>query len=93
VLKGSAAAALYGSRASRGVIVVTTKTGKGRQVNKGLEVSLSSSYSLEEIASLPAYQNTYGAGTDFNYQQANGSWGQLLMAQPDIRPAILFHTG
>ncbi len=75
VLKGSAAAALYGSRASRGVVVVTTKTGKGRKVNKGLEVSLSSSYSLEEIASLPDYQNTYGAGADFNYQQANGSWG------------------
>ncbi len=75
VLKGSAAAALYGSRASRGVIVVTTKTGKGRQVNKGLEVTLSSSYSLEEIASLPEYQNKYGAGADFNYQQANGSWG------------------
>lgn len=75
VLKGSAAAALYGSRASRGVVVVTTKTGRGRKANKGLEVTLSSSYTLEEIASLPVFQNKYGAGADFNYQQANGSWG------------------
>ena len=75
VLRGAAAAALYGSRASRGVIVVTTKTGKTRKSRKGLEIAYSSSVSLEEIASLADYQNTYGAGTNFNYSQVNGSWG------------------
>lgn len=75
VLRGAAAAALYGSRASRGVIVITTKTGKARKSRKGLEISLSSSASVEEIASLADYQNKYGAGTNFNYSQVNGSWG------------------
>ncbi len=75
VLKGAAAAALYGSRASNGVIVITTKTGNTRSSARGTEVSLSSSYSIEEIAGLPEYQNTYGNGADFLYSNANGSWG------------------
>jgi TonB-linked SusC/RagA family outer membrane protein len=75
VLKGAAAAALYGSRASNGVIVITTKTGNSRASQKGLEVSFSSSYSVEQITGLPDYQNTYGNGADFLYSNANGSWG------------------
>ena len=75
VLKGAAAAALYGSRASNGVIVITTKTGNTTSSQRGLEVSLSSSYSIEQITGLPEYQNTYGNGADFLYQNANGSWG------------------
>ena len=75
VLKGAAAAALYGSRASKGVIVITTKTGSTKSALKGTEVTLSSSYSIEEIAGLPDYQNTYGNGADFLYSNANGSWG------------------
>jgi TonB-linked SusC/RagA family outer membrane protein len=75
VLKGAAAAALYGSRAAHGVIIVTTKTGSARPSRKGMEVTLNSSYILEEIANLPDYQNTYGAGVEFQYANANGSWG------------------
>lgn len=75
VLKGAAAAALYGSRASNGVIVITTKTGTSRAGQKGTEVSFSSSYSVEQITGLPEYQNTYGNGADFLYSNANGSWG------------------
>ena len=75
VLKGAAAAALYGSRASNGVIVITTKTGSSSSALRGTEVTLSSSYSIEEIAGLPDYQNTYGNGADFLYSNANGSWG------------------
>ena len=75
ILKGSAAAALYGTRAANGVIVVTTKTGASRKTKKGLEVSYGMTYAQEQIANLPVYQNTYGTGTRFTYAQVNGSWG------------------
>ncbi len=75
VLKGAAAASLYGSRAANGVILITTKSGSGAASKKGLEVTISSSYSIEQVANLPDYQNTYGTGTNFGYQQVNGSWG------------------
>lgn len=75
VLKGGAAAALYGSRAANGVVLITTKTGSVKDYNKGFEVTYNFSYSVEKIGNLPNYQNTYGVGTKFNYAQANGSWG------------------
>lgn len=75
VLKGAAAAALYGSRAANGVILITTKTGSPKASRKKLEMTFSSSYAMEEIANLPKLQNSYGTGTNFAYQQANGSWG------------------
>lgn len=75
VLKGSSAAALYGSRASNGVLIIKTKSGNFSRTKKGMEVSYSSSLSFEKIASLPDYQNEYGAGASFLYQNANGSWG------------------
>jgi TonB-dependent SusC/RagA subfamily outer membrane receptor len=61
VLKGPQAASLYGSRASNGVIVITTKKGK-MQKNKALGVTLNSSISWEQVAVLPKYQNQYGGG-------------------------------
>ncbi|MEM6814152.1 MAG: SusC/RagA family TonB-linked outer membrane protein [Bacteroidota bacterium] len=75
VLKGAAAAALYGSRAANGVILITTKSASGGLSKKGLEVQVSSSYSVEDIANLPDYQNIYGNGSEFNFQNSNGSWG------------------
>lgn len=77
VLKGAAAAALYGSRAANGVIMITTKSGSrgGNKVGKGLEVTLNASYTLEKIAGLPEYQNKFGQGSYFNFSVANGSWG------------------
>ncbi|MEO8962774.1 MAG: SusC/RagA family TonB-linked outer membrane protein, partial [Ginsengibacter sp.] len=75
VLKGAAAAALYGSRASRGVVLITTKSGSAKKGSKPLNVNLRSSFSLETIANLPDYQNSYGSGSQFLYQNANGSWG------------------
>lgn len=90
VLKGSAAAALYGSRASNGVVLITTKTGSGSKTRKGLEVSYSTSYSWEKIANLPDYQNTYGAGSNFEYSNANGSWGPMFGTIDSVQawPAI-----
>lgn len=59
VLKGAAAAALYGSRAAQGVILITTKTGKG---SKGLGIEFNSNYVMESINNLTTPQTTYGAG-------------------------------
>ena len=59
LLKGANAAALYGSRARNGVVLVTTKKGKSGQVR----VSLSNSTSIDRVAYLPTYQNMYGQGT------------------------------
>ena len=77
ILKGAAAAALYGSRAANGVVLITTKAGVKLKhpSQKKTEVTLSASYAIEDIASLPTYQNTYGQGTNFQYSNSNGSWG------------------
>lgn len=76
VLKGSSAAALYGSRASNGAIIITTKSGSASRSKKGLEVSYSTSYSVENVANLPEYQNSYGTGSQLNAGGgSNGSWG------------------
>ncbi len=75
VLKGAAAAVLYGSRAANGVVLITTKSGNAASSKKGLEISYNGSFGIEQIANLPEYQNTYGTGVNFGYQQANGSWG------------------
>jgi len=48
VLKGAAAAALYGSRAKNGVVVITTKSGSVSKSKKGLEVTLTSSVNWEK---------------------------------------------
>jgi TonB-linked SusC/RagA family outer membrane protein len=84
VLKGAAAAALYGSRAKNGVVVITTKSKNIAPSRKGLEVTVSSSVNWENIANLPEYQNTYGNGVDFLYANANGSWGPRFDARDSI---------
>ncbi|MDO8368034.1 MAG: TonB-dependent receptor [Saprospiraceae bacterium] len=68
VLKGQAAAALYGSRGANGVIMVTTKKGKstpsGVGGRRGIGVSVNSSLTFETVLLLPDYQNKYGGGVD-----------------------------
>ncbi len=64
VLKGASAAALYGSEAVNGVLLVTTKSGKGK---KGIGVDFSASYNVDKIAYLPRYQNVRGPGYPLNY--------------------------
>lgn len=61
VLKGASAAALYGSEAVNGVLLITTKSGKGRK-GQGLGVDFNASYGVENIAYLPRYQNVRGPG-------------------------------
>ncbi|MBO9620419.1 MAG: SusC/RagA family TonB-linked outer membrane protein [Niabella sp.] len=60
VLKGSSAAALYGTRAVNGVILITTKKGKQR---KGVGISLNHSLSISDPYAGPDFQNVYGGGT------------------------------
>lgn len=90
VLKGPNAAALYGSRAANGVILITTKTGKRRS---GLGVSISSNISFEEPLFLPDYQNEYGQGTNgAPYPDlgafSGSSWGAKLDGSDQ-----LYYTG
>ena len=59
ILKGASAAALYGSEAVNGVVLITSKTGKGK---KGLGVDFSTSYSGNQIAYLPRFQYERGPG-------------------------------
>jgi TonB-linked SusC/RagA family outer membrane protein len=87
VLKGSGAAALYGSRASNGVILITTKTGSASRSKKGLEVVVKSSASLEQIAKLPENQNDFGTGSYGNYSESNGSWGPKFGGALKVIPA------
>ncbi|MBS1979119.1 MAG: SusC/RagA family TonB-linked outer membrane protein [Bacteroidetes bacterium] len=75
VLKGAAAAALYGSRATNGVVVVTTKAGK-KNSKKGLEVAYNTSYNVEKISGIPDYQSVYMQGSSQNYNGGFiGNWG------------------
>ncbi len=60
VLKGPGAAALYGSRAANGVVLITTKRG---QRKKGFGVSTSNILTFETLLTLPQYQNEYGSGS------------------------------
>jgi TonB-linked SusC/RagA family outer membrane protein len=75
VLKGAAAASLYGSRAANGVLLITTKSGAPKRGAKPLNVTYRGGYSIEKIADLPEFQNLYGAGANFKTQGSNGSWG------------------
>ncbi|MBL7810836.1 MAG: SusC/RagA family TonB-linked outer membrane protein [Bacteroidetes bacterium] len=77
VLKGPAAAVLYGSRASNGAIIITTKSGKGSLgSNNKLSMTYSSSYSWENILRFPKFQNEFGQGGEFlPDSRENFSWG------------------
>ena len=88
VLKGANASALYGSRASAGVIVVTTKKGKK---GEKLSIALSNTTTFETPLRLPDFQNGYGQGNGGQFKYVNGaglgindgvdeSWGPKLDA-------------
>ncbi|OQP48961.1 SusC/RagA family TonB-linked outer membrane protein [Niastella yeongjuensis] len=83
VLKGPTAAALYGSRASNGAVVITTKSGRKGQKN---EITVSSTVTFSDVLKLPKLQNGYGQGYQigsdangnneyYNDPKENWSWG------------------
>ena len=59
VLKGAASAALYGSRAANGVILITTKKGTAR---KGIGIEINSNLVAEKVINYTDFQKQYGAG-------------------------------
>lgn len=72
VLKGPNAAALYGSRAASGVILIKTKTGRGK---KGLGITLNSNTSFSSLLALPQYQNAFGQGSNGQFSYVDGKGG------------------
>lgn len=78
ILKGQAASALYGMRASNGVIVITTKSGKGARKGKP-EVSISSNVSFDVISTLPEFQTEYAQGSKGLFKpKESTSWGSKI---------------
>lgn len=80
VLKGANAAALYGSRAAAGVILITTRKGSA---NQGLTVSVNSSTMFEKFLVLPKFQNEYGQGSLGAWEYYNGL-GQGVQDSEDL---------
>lgn len=74
VLRGANAAALYGSRAANGAIVITTKSGKGAR--EGVSTSIGFVSTFSSAINLLEFQNEYGQGAGGTYgEQATTSWG------------------
>lgn len=61
ILKGAAASALYGSEAANGVVMITSKSGKGQS---GLGVDFSANVSFDKVAYMPSIQKEFGPGYD-----------------------------
>ncbi|WP_345725295.1 carboxypeptidase-like regulatory domain-containing protein [Sinomicrobium weinanense] len=80
VLKGLAAATLYGSAGRNGVILITTKANSGKGGPKKTEITLNTSYFFNEIASIPDYQDNYGNGFNQSFGWFFSNWG------PAFRP-------
>jgi TonB-linked SusC/RagA family outer membrane protein len=101
ILKGPAAAALYGSRASSGAILITTKS--GANVNKKLEVVVNTGLNFQSVLGLPEFQNDYGQGTGGTVTTANGagniltgsanSWGPRFGTTPTRANGLLLANG
>ncbi|HUE76841.1 MAG TPA: SusC/RagA family TonB-linked outer membrane protein [Longimicrobiales bacterium] len=75
VLKGPNAAALYGSRAANGAVVITTKSG---HVGGGLGITASVATTFETPLRLPDYQNEYGQGVNGQFQFVDGDGGGVF---------------
>ncbi|MBS1915271.1 MAG: SusC/RagA family TonB-linked outer membrane protein [Bacteroidetes bacterium] len=88
VLKGGTAAALYGSRASNGVILITTKKGRAQ---RGVGIEFNSTATFDNVAVIPDFQYQYGQGdggvkpTTLTAAQATGrrSWGAKIDGSTD----------
>ena len=79
VLKGASAAALYGSRAGNGVILITTKSGRK---NEGLGITVNAGITAESIFLKPDMQNSFGQGSVGVYDnQSRLSWGPKAEGQ------------
>jgi len=83
ILKGPAAAALYGSRGSAGAIIITTK--KGGNARGKAEIILNSNFSFQNAFGLPKVQNIYGQGAGGVYNAvSSSSFGPKFGSTPSI---------
>lgn len=92
VLTGAAAAALYGSNAANGAIMITTRKGQ----SGALKVTLSSNTDFLKPFVLPEFQNRYGTGSEGKLSGSNSySWGEKLLptARYGYTPSDFFRTG
>lgn len=82
ILKGAAAAALYGSRAAAGVIVVTTKKGKTGRGGKAT-VTINSTVRFDKLFIEPDYQDLYAGGDFYKYDSSatGNNWGARIVGQ------------
>jgi TonB-linked SusC/RagA family outer membrane protein len=88
IMKGPSAAALYGSRAAAGAIIITTK--KGGNARGKAEIILNSSYSNQTAIGLPEVQNQYGQGLGGVYNPTStSSWGPAFSATPTIANGLI----
>lgn len=79
VLKGAAAAVLYGSRASNGVILITMKKGK---IGQKTSIQYSTNYQIESVNRFPSFQNEYAQGNNGVFSPtAQTSWGPRIVGQ------------
>jgi TonB-linked SusC/RagA family outer membrane protein len=86
VLKGASAAALYGSQAENGVIIITTKKGKAGKA----QINFSSSFMVSKVYDLPKFQTTYGQTSAGSPQ----SWGSKIdTAYNSDYTGMFFQTG
>ena len=98
ILKGPAAAALYGSRASSGAIIITTKNGSS--ANKKLEVTATSSFNVQDVYGTARLQTEYGQGANgvintggtgnvFNPSASSASFGPRFGTTPTLVNGLL----
>ncbi len=83
ILRGASAAALYGSQAGNGVIVITTKRGRSGRIS----VTVNSGFAVESAFALPAVQNQYGQGNGGVFRDtltSGESWGAKMEGQSAI---------
>jgi TonB-linked SusC/RagA family outer membrane protein len=71
-LKGPNAAALYGSRAAHGVVLIKTKSGRKK---KGVGIQVNSNTTFSNLLTLPKYQNVFGQGANGEFSYVDGAGG------------------
>ena len=83
VLKGQAASALYGIRGSNGVVIITTKSGKGLPVGKPV-ITINHNSGFDRVSRNPEYQTTYAQGSYGEYNPTSSfSWGPKISDLPN----------
>ena len=77
ILKGQAASALYGMRASNGVIVITTKSGKNARKGKP-SITFTSNLAFDKVSTLPEFQKEFAQGSGTFSPTSSLAWGPKI---------------